>query len=378
MYNQLVDNFLLLRIFTETYQNQELTDVDDIYKEELFDAYYKLKCEEVNSKLTSNDEFNLKGHFDIKDFLKKVTEHMIANKKFANVPLDDIIEDDIDRELYIRFLDENILVKRDLDTSNTMFAASEVVNFTFDEFRDYTISKYMVEYLLPSSKEEFESFVKDNLTDEAPILEGCSSFLFYLSKKGKNSELTQFLQEQEWYDKTFIRGIFSIKDNEIIEDDIGYLKKLFNSDKDYARQISIKLVYRRFNIKTYKSLNIQLLFEIIQQLSSEEFEELVKPVFRSGIPKHSIFRGIDLSNLLDQLDEILEENEFSDDESYHNLFELLVYLLSVSWRVRELYERYQFKYKEKAIEQVKTALTSNSEEITNPLKSFIEQYEINV
>jgi len=138
-----------------------------------------------------------------------------------------IIDEDKDFEMFVRFLDENILVKRDLDTSNKLFTPTEVVNFTFDEFRDYAITKYLFEYLLSKSRDQFYAFVDENLKKESLILEGCSSFLFYFSKKQNDPELNQFLQYQEWYDSAFIKSIFSFKDEVVTSEDIDYLKKLF-------------------------------------------------------------------------------------------------------------------------------------------------------
>ncbi|MCB0479545.1 MAG: hypothetical protein KDC84_15365 [Crocinitomicaceae bacterium] len=379
VYEQLIDNFLLLRIFSESHQNRELDSVEDIYKEALFNSYYKLKCDEINNRLKDNDDFNIGGNFDIRNFLEKIVQFMLENEVYSNIPLDSIVAEKENREIYIRFLDENILMKRDLNTNETVFGTQESVSFTFDEFRDYTLSKYLIEAVWNKSKEEFKSIVQSRINEESVILEGCSSFLFYFSKRLRDTELNDFLLTLPWYNVAFIRGIFSFKYSEITTADIDLIKKLFKADSKFSLTITKNLMYRRYNLNSYGNLSINILFELFRSLSEEEYDELVSSNFYFGHRSPGVsYRAVNLESHLEELLSITTEKEFTENESYHTLYEMLIYLIPISYsRILYVYETYWYRNKKVAYEQLMRANENcKSERLNTLIKQFMQEYEI--
>jgi hypothetical protein len=373
---QLVGNFLLLRIFCEAYQNQTLDFIEDIYKEELFEKYYLLKSEEINKRLSENDEFRVRGSFDIKNFISSVVGFMINTKTYVNVPFDKIITDPKDRELYVRFLDENILVKRDLQVDeNGIFTSLEVVNFTFDEFRDFIISRYLVEILYKSSPAEFEYFIETQITDKSPLLEGCSTFLYYISRSFSDERLNIIIEKQPWFSSVFSRCIFSINDSKVTEKD----KKMLNENLLKGLEINYSIILNlihRYDTKHYKKLNIDFLFALLRELDDQQFDNCFSNQFgndRRGFK-------INQKSLITWLSNLYEKKEIPENSSLHKLFELLIYMFTneKKWEIIPLYEKYYFKYSEIGRRQLVDALRSKNKKLIKEVNKFISNYEISL
>lgn len=355
----LVDNFLLLRIFSEVNKNKHLPELTHIYKTKLFSEYYKLKVKEINKRFKENDEFDIEGNISISKFIERIAEFMISNEVFHNIPLDEILKDN-NKEVYIRFLDENILLRKDLKQSqSSIFGRKEVINFTFDEFRDFIISDYLINKLYSESKQQFEDFIKNNLTEQSPILEGCSIFIYSLSRKINDNYLNDFLKEQPWYNYAFLKVIFNTPDKEITSSDKDHIKQIFIEDKSVAQQVSTELNYKRYNSSEYSNLNINLLFEIFDTLTNEQFNELVYPVYQNS-----------LDDLIKQLYKILDKLK----PKHYVLFKHLLYFLPLSNKVKKLY--YDFYKKTGNTKFLKDLLQVKSSNIVNEINKFIEEYDI--
>lgn len=375
-HEQLVENFLLLRIFCEAYQNQKLESIENIYKEELFEKYYEIKSDEINKRLKNNDEFKVSGTFDIRSFIQSVVEFMIHEKTYVNVPLDKIIANPNDREMYIRFLDENILVKRDIQTDEKgIFTSSEVVNFTFDEFRDFLISRYLVEVLYKKSVEEFVSFIENQVNDKSPLLEGCSTFLFYISRRGLEKPLDEILIKQPWFEAVFSKCIFSLKDSQVTIEDKAVLKEKLLKNEKYSDSIIRNLIIR-YNTTYYKNLNIEFLFELLRELDQKQYIDCFLSKLVTDRWGHS--RLINQEQLVNQIGHILEKRDAKEVLSYEKLFELLIYMFTHinRWEVQSIYEKYFFRHTEQGEIHLRKALESKNEILTNAIKKFISSYEI--
>ena len=45
-----------------------------------------------------------------------------------------------EHDLFHRFIDENLLLRRDIKIANTSLGNTEIISFTYDNFRDYLIA----------------------------------------------------------------------------------------------------------------------------------------------------------------------------------------------------------------------------------------------
>lgn len=360
---QLSNNFLLLRIFAEVNKEKHLPSVNHIYKSNLFIEYYKLKVIQINRRIVDNDDFKVKGKFDIRNFIENIASYMIEHHVFHNIPINEIVSNDNNREIYIRFLDENIILKKDLpQTEDSIFSDGEVINFTYDEFRDFIISDYLLNNTFKGSKEKFKEFISKNLVKASPILEGCSIFLYSLSRKINNEEIKAFISGQEWYNSAFLSVIFSTPDSEITDIDRNQLKLIFASDQTVSEKIILELAYHRYDNSKYQNLNITNLFEIFDELSKEEFEKFALSTYRG-------YRN-SIKNFVEQLEKFLEDF----DAAYHPLFKYLLYFISEDYSVKRLYYRYYSSYLSK--QHLRDLLNVKNENIVINVSKFIKDYDI--
>lgn len=379
VFDQLMSNFLLFRIFCESFAGQNIGKVNNIFKEELFNNYYEKKIIEIENRLSAKDEFGIKTKIDIKQFLKSVVIYMIDNKQYSNVPLDLILDNAENREIYIRFLDENILIKRDpKSNNNNVFGYSEVVSFTFDEFRDYLISKYLVEEFYPN--QDFEDFVTNDIDSNSQILEGCGTFLFHFLRKMENSEVKSKVYNLPWFKKIFIKSIFDVRDETVTDDEKEMIIEHFNSTNEHCYQIVNSLMRR--SKKSFSRLNIEILFDLINELDTENYNEKFLSKFSNKTDRYEarFYNTIPLQELLDLTIKKFDNEEFDKDSKYHNLFNILLYLMPVhsNWRIKQAYERYAYKYIDKAKNQIINVLKSKNAELVKEVNMFCKEYEISI
>jgi hypothetical protein len=359
---QLEDNFLLLRIFSEVNRGKQIISLDNIFKTDLFIQYYKAKVAEINKRLKDNDDFNIKGNIDIKSFIELIASYMINSGEFHNIPIQELIREDCHREIYMRFLDENIILKKDITTNDSIFENSEVVNFTYDEFRDFIIADFLVNKVYPSSVEKFVEFLECNFNEKSPILEGVPLFLYSLCRKNTKAGILDIVKEQPWFDTAFIKVIFNLVDEEITQEDKELIKEFFFKNSKISKRVILELAYNRYDVDSYKNLNINFLFEIFDSLTDEQFEAYVYVLYNEY--------GNGVEQLVDQLETFLEDFK----ESYHKLFKYLLYLLPLSYKARSLYIKYFRLYH--SINHIKDVLTCNSKNVISNVNKICEYYDI--
>lgn len=370
VYKQLVNNFLLLRIFCEAYRNRDLRKIRNIYKVSLFEEYFNLKSSEIQKRLKQNDEFGIDGKLNIKYFFTNIAKYMIETKTYVNIPLDDMINNKESKEMYVRFLDENILLRRDLQTDGLkIFGNTEVVNFTFDEFRDFTISKYLVEQLYSQDQLLFTTFLESEIKNGYTLYEGCSTFLFYLSRKGRDDKLKDIISNQNWYHEVLSKCIFSLNDLQIINTDYDNLNTILKDDK-YDNISLIWELILRYDTKKYTKININFLFEFVRSLDFELYQKCFVNSFGEGQYERHL---INQESLIREISNILENSKSDLLSKYHKLFELLLYMFTNynNTRIKLLYSKYLLKYKEKGIEQINDALKSKNGKLITEIKQFL-------
>lgn len=345
--NQLSDDFLLLRIFCEVYgeytnPHAPVEQVYDIYKDDLFKKYFEYKKDEIQTKTG----FSLT---DFQQLFKTILVYMIDNHQYINIPFDSLSS--INKELLTHIIDEDIFFRKDLIKDEaSVLANKEVLNFTFDEFRDYLLADYLV-----IGDKDIEKFIASIDPDDTST-EGIQKYLFFKSRKSLYREKLNFLESLEYYDDLFLDNIFSVKDEDIVSEDIQKIKELFMLGYDFSKDIIHFLMYRPYT-KRYKNLNIFTLFEIIVTLEDKEYNDLINEKFKVEYDHYSRNRSGYFIGLLKHLDEILDERDFSKEYQLHHIFELMFLLLGVDdeaeynqcpYELLELLEKYIEKYPEDA------------------------------
>jgi hypothetical protein len=379
VYKKLTNDPLLLRIFCEANKNENITVIYDIYKENLFKKYLKVKTDEIIKREYAKS-LDVRKDLNLKKILGKIISYMLDKKIFKNIPLDDVIDEKYENEL-IKIIDEDIIFRRDLIKEDILSPSSNVLNFTFDEFRDYLIANHLITNIFTINPGEFNKTINQLIKPDVPIAEGLSKYIFYISKREKDSDLVSLIAQKVWYDDIYIDCIFEIEDKLISKDDVKKIKEKFMEDLKFSSIIILSLMHR-YDLNIFKNLNIENLFDIIASLNSDEYLELVNPVFKCSESynySQTMHPRWGIDKLVNELEEILFDKK--DFIGLHSLFELLLLLSGVFYEnfpyyeTVEVYKKYMKKFSEKAKEQLDKYVNIKNDLIIKRIKELFNYYD---
>jgi len=333
---QLGKNLLLLRIFSEAYENESLGLVTHLQKEQLFCAYYSKMQSSVVAQFRQNG-YEISSS-DIAFFIKTIVRLMIEHDSFMNVKMDEILPvlNSDQRRIIHRFIDSNIIVRKDL--SSEVFG-SEVVNFTYDEFRDFLIAHYLIDVIAAESFERFKELVEKYTAEKHTLREGLIGFLFLYSKDSHKSEIVDYIRTQPWYEAAFLRYIWDVREDQISDTDIADMRRYLREDMDIASM----LVYGdRWNEKIHK-LSIRILLDMLESFDDAELATYVDtawPNTRTLGRKNSV-----RDHLLEQTQKVLDNMDESSE--MHAVLEHLLYLVPFDVDASRIYRQYYSRFKPK-------------------------------
>lgn len=355
---QFGENLLVLRIFCEAYQNQKLGYVSHLQKEIFFTCYYKKMQQNLLSQF--QQEGLLIEESDIEFFITTIVQLMVDKDSFVNVRMSDFLRvlSPEQKQIFYRFIDSNIIIKREI--GNTLLN-SDVINFTFDEFRDFIIAHYLVDVVMADSYERFVMLV-NNFTDSKHVLfEGVSCFLYLYAKESANQQVLNLIRTMSWYKYVFINYIWDVREEMIDSDDIANMR-------DYLVQspnLSYTIVYNdRWSVHRHK-MNITILLDLLSHYDDNKLEIFMSEAW----PNNKLWRSKDneREHLLKQTELILNKNSFQD-EDIHNIFEHLLYLAPFDSWASIIYHEYYDRFN--PINQTQRVYTHTK---SNKVKIFIEQ-----
>lgn len=159
-------------------------------------------CSEKNEKIYELNKYELyKKYIDGTDnselgiLLEKLIEFMFDNRQYENIPLYKISQTP---EKYA-MIDESILVCRNLikHEGTLREETEEVINFVYDEMRDYLLSKYLLSICENEDRNVDCTKVKSLLLElkeqGASCLEGIINYLFNFYLSEDNIQMLEFL-----------------------------------------------------------------------------------------------------------------------------------------------------------------------------------------
>jgi hypothetical protein len=269
-YELLANDTLLLRFFCEVNREKEQVYMYDVYKYALFNTYYENKKKEIKGKKISGGELL----FD--RLINRICKYMIDNKTFHHIPKDILNISEI--QLLDLLLEGDIIFKEDqVVKKGFVNECIEALSFTFDEFRDYCITRYLLK-----ASDATQSFpvIWDAMCNEHwSILEGVEKYLFFLARTSA-SDILPIIEKNENFPNIYWKNVWNLEDEDITEQDIADWRAQFRSKGPYRRQLIQYLLVRR-NKAYFKKVTIDLLFEIMDELSDNpgEFDEFIRMFF---------------------------------------------------------------------------------------------------
>jgi hypothetical protein len=136
----LKNDLILLRIFSEIHEDENIGYVSDIYKGDIFEGYLTMK---INEFPTSSRQKALRS-------LYKICSRMLDEENFSQISVEGF--DDSERQIIERLIGEDIILRREVPSSGLASLGVENVSFTYDELRDFLLAYYTVVELSVSNK----------------------------------------------------------------------------------------------------------------------------------------------------------------------------------------------------------------------------------
>jgi len=267
VYEKLVSNFLLLRIFCEAHQGRSIGSILNVYMLDLFQEYYRQIRDGIKGKTNGNDS--------IQKVIREIVKHMVDSRLHKDVPMQVVIDKTaIDKNVILKLIDENIFFRRDVVDKTGVLLDGEVISFTFDEIRDFLIADYLANVLLSEDEQKFTQFIADEVLPQKPLFEGVSKYLFFISKKDRSKQkLDQILARTGWWKEKYLHYLFETNDADLRDQDVEQVKREYLSSKEKAEFILKMLIYYRYDPETYKKLNITMLFSLLVAMQDVDRQE---------------------------------------------------------------------------------------------------------
>lgn len=344
----LCNDLLMLRIFCEANKNKSLGHVHSINKEAVFAEYYEIMKHKLVDKVFNEEHYRLEANH-IDNFVMSIVQYMIENNTVFNVPLSHLQKHLTEQEknIFNRFLDENILLRKDLTPERKgPFSRNEVVNFTYDSFRDYLISTYLLDVVEPNNYPKFETLAKEYTAKGHQLCEGLTPFLFVHARSSQNDRAIKLISSLDWYKEIFEVFIWDIDDVLITQDDIILVKSILASDQ--PRYMAKKLIFwGHWNSELYPKLNIRVLLEYLAKLNDKDLADFLDRTWSQTADRYKIYRKekSERNLFLESIEKQLSNTNFTQHKDFHNLYELLLYLVPFSdILARKIFCEYQNRF----------------------------------
>lgn len=347
VYEKLTKNPLLLRIFSESHENSSISDLNHLYTETVFRKYFTIKIGNIGDSKECKSLLNIQTNKVAIGIFKNLIQLMITNKEYTNIKIVDLDLDDVEIEELSRIINEDILLKRDLETDDILDLSYEVINFTFDEMRDFLIANQLINEIYKGNPLQFSDFLNELLNESSSIYEGVSKFIYHISKKKDDDVLMGIVENQSWFEGVFIEEIFNVEDDYVTSNDVDEIKSLFLGTKSHCTALLLKLIS---NCNSQDKLNILVLFDIITIMTDTQYNQLLKSSFTINNPIYGFERRINLADVFNFLEDKLTDT-LDDDDPAHYLFELLIMLMGADEPIASesysVFEEYCEKYPHK-------------------------------
>lgn len=283
----LLNNMLLLRIFFETNKGNDVTKIDQIDYIDLYQKYYEQLCEKLQQIIEQNSRLN-----NTKGMAQKIFHHitawMIKKKIFKNIPLEDIqkclTEDE--RLCFVQFMSANFILQQDF--SEESIGISEVLNFTFEQMRDFIIVRHLIEETFVKDVNAFKKNVNHYTEDNNNQAEGTKRFLFLYARSKRKLNVIKFLKNQNWYRKSLIENIKDLPEKTITTEDISIVKEHLSYNPGKMAKF---ITYIHWSPIKYPKLNLNVFLDVLKNKSKSERMEYLEKIWPSVSKFYSHFRG---------------------------------------------------------------------------------------
>jgi hypothetical protein len=322
---------LLLRFFCEAYgargRQKQYTQpaVAGIYRDDIFRRYVEEKLGRAEHFI-SNDQSvarSLVHQNGLRRLISLVAAHMIQTRQYANVPRT-VVPVALDVEL-AALLDEELVLRQDLGPPPSLLAEpNEVLNFTFDELRDFLLAQHLLS-IYAQNPDEFVRLLALQQPIDTQSIEGLQRFLFYASRVPTNRTFFESYRTHVWYGAVYDTEVFAIPPTHLDAEDRQIIEAALNAGGARARHFARELAVR-WDPSVFPTLNLEVLLAVARQSDEPFFSDVFVPTFDYA-PYGEDTLGSQFCHLVES--RVLPKFTHHQDHPYDSVFRLLLLLLPI-------------------------------------------------
>lgn len=269
-YEMLAEDTLLLRFFCEVNRGKRQVPMLHVYKYAMFKKYYDIKKEESIQEKSPGKT----AVFDI--LIDHICQLMIQDRQFSKIPRCKLSKDELD--MFDKLLEADVIFKQEMQIKKGYLKETEVfLSFTFDEFRDFCITRYI---LKSSDGSTLSSLWKTMHQENWGILEGVERYIFFLART-EGKDLLTVLKAEEEYTQLYWKNVWELEEADITTEDIEMWREEVLTDGVHATSAANFLISHR-DRSYFKRTNIELFFGMLDELAEDLgiFEKVTQKFFR--------------------------------------------------------------------------------------------------
>lgn len=319
-YQMLTKDILLLRFFCEVETHKRQVYMYHIYKYEVFQRYLKKKA----------DEYRRIENFDITelfyDLLNHICRNMLDKKIYVQLSISDFSRDE--QQLMNQMLENDVIFKSEVQLEKGLLKRGRtVISFTFDEFRDFCLTNYILEQ--SEEKSAFMERWRDLHENHAPICEGVERYTFFYAATNNREKLLPWLKECPEYKRLYWENIWDVEDRYLTEEDLICWKNHIFQEGPYSTDVVGHLFFRADNVY-FKTANIQVLLDVMSEILKDlgKYTKFIHQMFaprkkdKHGLYMQSYGKALPYNDMLSQLSECLKKRA----NCYIEYFRMTIYL----------------------------------------------------
>lgn len=260
----LENDLLLLRIFCERYEGSDVGYVTDIYKGDLFADYLRKKI----------DSFSQQHQAKALPTLFKIAAAMLAADDFSKLSVRDFNLEE--QEIVRRFVEDDVILRREVESDGLAAAGDLAISFTYDELRDFVIAYQLVARAAADQAQALTELLAR--LSSRPIYEGVYRYAYLLARRANNAAAITACENATNFTEHFSLNVHLLPPAVQTSEDVARVKAIL-ADAGAARRrrrIVLFLLHRR---NAAELLNIAILIDHLNGLDEEEHAAFIRAIF---------------------------------------------------------------------------------------------------
>lgn len=260
----LENDLLLLRVFCERYEGSDVGYVTDIYKGDLFVDYLHKKIHSFPPQYQTNALFTL----------FKIAGSMLAADNFSKLSVRDFSAKE--QEIVRRFIEDDVILRREVDSEDLAAVGDLAISFTYDELRDFIIAYQLVNDAAADQAQALTEILAR--LPSRPVYEGVYRYAYLLARKANDTAAVAACEAAPNFTEHFSLNVHLLPPAVQTSEDVARVRAIL-ADPGASlrrRRVALFLLHRRNAVDL---LNIAILIDHLNDLEDAGHTAFIQGIF---------------------------------------------------------------------------------------------------